>query len=163
MRSRGTESIAFAPLLISRRRQPWRQTLAVNLGDRDNRRSFLKSAAAAGGAAALASSPPPGRPTSPKTSRRACRSVTLGKTGQKVSVLGMGTSWDVAPAFVQAALFAGVRYIDTSETYENGNAERDPRRSSRTHQDAQRRLPGHQEQPVQGRRPRRLRGLRETA
>ncbi len=50
-------------------------------------------------------------------------SVTLGKTGQKVSVLGMGTSWAVAPAFVQAALAAGVRYIDTSETYENGNVE----------------------------------------
>ena len=36
----------------------------------------------------------------------------------------MGTSWDVQPSFVQAALFAGVRYIDTSETYERGNAER---------------------------------------
>ena len=50
--------------------------------------------------------------------------VTLGKTGQKVPVLGMGTSWDVAPSFVQAALHAGVRYIDTSESYENGNCEK---------------------------------------
>ena len=50
--------------------------------------------------------------------------VTLGKTGQKVTVLGMGTSWAVDPSFVQLALHSGVRYIDTSETYENGNAER---------------------------------------
>ena len=50
--------------------------------------------------------------------------VTLGKTGQKVPVLGMGTSWDLAPSFVQAALHAGVRYIDTSESYEGGNCEK---------------------------------------
>ena len=49
--------------------------------------------------------------------------VTLGKTGQKVPVLGMGTSWDLSPSFVQAALHAGVRYIDTSESYESGNVE----------------------------------------
>jgi uncharacterized protein len=49
--------------------------------------------------------------------------VTLGKTGQKVPVLGMGTSWVLQPSFVQAAIFAGVRYIDTSETYEGGNCE----------------------------------------
>ncbi len=35
----------------------------------------------------------------------------------------MGTSWDLSPSFVQAALHAGVRYIDTSETYEGGNCE----------------------------------------
>jgi predicted aldo/keto reductase-like oxidoreductase len=50
--------------------------------------------------------------------------VTLGKTGQKVTKLGMGTSWTVAPSFVQAALFSGVRYIDTSESYENGQSEK---------------------------------------
>jgi predicted aldo/keto reductase-like oxidoreductase len=50
--------------------------------------------------------------------------VTLGKTGQKVSKLGMGTSWALSPSFVQAALFAGVRYIDTSESYENTLAEK---------------------------------------
>jgi len=49
--------------------------------------------------------------------------VTLGKTGRKVSVLGMGTSWVLQPSFVQAALHAGVRYIDTSETYEGGQCE----------------------------------------
>jgi predicted aldo/keto reductase-like oxidoreductase len=36
----------------------------------------------------------------------------------------MGTSWDLQPSFVQAALHAGVRYIDTSESYEGGNCEK---------------------------------------
>jgi predicted aldo/keto reductase-like oxidoreductase len=91
-------------------------------GGGDNRRAFLKSAAAASGAAALASAecawadPPAAIGTSlPK--------VVLGKTGQSVPVLGMGTSWDLQPSFVQAALHAGIRYIDTSESYENGNCE----------------------------------------
>ena len=85
-----------------------------------SRRHFLKTAAAAGGAAAVASADSvwaePPASTVPM--------VTLGKTGQKVPVLGMGTSWDVAPSFVQAALHAGVRYIDTSESYEGGNCEK---------------------------------------
>ncbi|MHC5544048.1 aldo/keto reductase, partial [Singulisphaera rosea] len=50
--------------------------------------------------------------------------VTLGKTGQDVSRLGMGTSWDVDPAFVQKMLAGGVRYIDTAEAYENGESEK---------------------------------------
>ena len=49
--------------------------------------------------------------------------MTLGKTGQKVTKLGMGTSWALSPSFVTAALAKGVRYIDTSETYENTKAE----------------------------------------
>ena len=49
--------------------------------------------------------------------------MTLGKTGQKVTKLGMGSSWAVSPSFVQAALLSGVRYIDTSESYENTRSE----------------------------------------
>jgi predicted aldo/keto reductase-like oxidoreductase len=91
-------------------------------GEGDNRRAFLKSAAAAGGGAALACTASAW--ADPPTANAApVPVVTLGKTGQKVPRLGMGTSWDVQPSFVQAALFAGIRYIDTSETYENGNAE----------------------------------------
>ena len=85
-----------------------------------SRRQFLKIAAAAGGAAAVAATdsvwadpPASSLPT-----------ATLGKTGQKVPVLGMGTSWDLSPSFVQAALHAGLRYIDTAEGYENGNSEK---------------------------------------
>ena len=37
---------------------------------------------------------------------------------------GHGHKLGSRAGFVQAALFSGVRYIDTSETYENGNAER---------------------------------------
>jgi predicted aldo/keto reductase-like oxidoreductase len=93
--------------------------------ERENRsrRGFLKTAAAAGAVSAMdlthlgsstaiaAQSPP--LPT-----------ATLGRTGQQVTILGMGTSWALSPGFVQAALFAGVRYIDTSETYENTRAEK---------------------------------------
>ena len=85
-----------------------------------SRRGFLKTAATAGAAAASADSllmaaDPPKSPVP---------LVTLGKTGTKVTKLGMGTSWEVDKSFVQKALFAGVRYIDTSETYERGNSEK---------------------------------------
>jgi predicted aldo/keto reductase-like oxidoreductase len=84
-----------------------------------SRRQFLVTAAAAGGAAAVASADSVW--ADPAVS--SVPTVTLGKTGQKVSVLGMGTSWVLQPSFVQAALHAGVRYIDTSESYEGGNCE----------------------------------------
>ena len=84
-----------------------------------SRRQFLKTAAAAGGAAAVASADSVWARAPAST----VPTVTLGKTGQKVPVLGMGTSWDLSPSFVQAALHAGVRYIDTSESYEDGNCE----------------------------------------
>jgi predicted aldo/keto reductase-like oxidoreductase len=87
----------------------------------DNRRAFLKSAAAASGAAALATVESVW--ADPPALTAALPTITLGKTGQKVPVLGMGTSWDLQPSFVQAALHAGIRYIDTSESYENGNCE----------------------------------------
>jgi predicted aldo/keto reductase-like oxidoreductase len=84
-----------------------------------SRRHFIKMAAAVGGTAAVASAESawaqPAASMIPK--------VTLGKTGEKIPVLGMGTSWDLAPNFVQAAIYAGVRYIDTSESYESGNVE----------------------------------------
>src|SRR5438105_1457303 len=74
-----------------------------------NRRRFLKAAAASGAALAsadrLLSAAPPEKSPVPL--------VTLGKTGQRVTKLGMGTSWALDQSFVQAALFAGVRYIDT--------------------------------------------------
>jgi uncharacterized protein len=82
-----------------------------------NRRRFLTTAAGAALALSdrLAPAAPPPSPIP---------TVTLGRTGQKVTRLGMGTSWSIDQSFVQAALFAGVRYIDTSETYENTRVER---------------------------------------
>jgi predicted aldo/keto reductase-like oxidoreductase len=92
-------------------------------GGADSRRAFLKSAAVAGGVAAIGSAEAAWA-EEPQRASAPLPTVTLGKTGQKVPILGMGTSWEVAPSFVQAALHAGVRYIDTSETYEGGNAEK---------------------------------------
>jgi predicted aldo/keto reductase-like oxidoreductase len=83
-----------------------------------SRREFLKTTAVAGGTAALA----------PATSAWAAPTelplVTLGKTGQKVPALGMGTSWQLQHSFVQAAFAAGIRYIDCSENYEGGRCEK---------------------------------------
>jgi predicted aldo/keto reductase-like oxidoreductase len=88
-------------------------------GGNGNRRHFLKATAATG-ATLISADVLRAQQAAPAQ----VPVVTLGKTGQKVPKLGMGTSWDVAPSFVQAALFSGVTYIDTSETYENGNAEK---------------------------------------
>ena len=82
-----------------------------------SRRHFLKATAASGVVLASADSLLAAPPRSP------IPEVTLGKTGVKVSKLGMGTSWAVAESFVQRAIASGVRYIDTSETYERGKAE----------------------------------------
>ncbi|MCA1685261.1 MAG: aldo/keto reductase, partial [Planctomycetia bacterium] len=87
-----------------------------------NRRRFLKTTAATGAALAsadrlLAMADAPAGSTIPL--------VTLGKTGQKVTRLGMGSSISgIDRSHVQNALFAGVRYIDTSEAYENTVAEK---------------------------------------
>jgi predicted aldo/keto reductase-like oxidoreductase len=66
----------------------------------------------------------PARAEAPAAGEGAVPTATLGRTGRKVTILGMGTSWALSPSFVQAALFSGVRYIDTSETYENTVAEK---------------------------------------
>jgi len=81
-----------------------------------NRRRFLKTAAAAG--PVLAAAPVLA------ADAKSVPTITLGKTGQKVTRLGMGSSWTVAPGFVQALLAAGVTYIDTAEAYEQGRSER---------------------------------------
>lgn len=84
-----------------------------------NRRQFLQTTVAS--SAVLAAS---GNLQAAPLVEDGLPTITLGKTGEKVTRLGMGTSWTVQPSFVQAAIFAGVRYIDTAEGYENGNSER---------------------------------------
>ena len=86
-----------------------------------NRRHFLQATAAGASlvAAAHVASADPQAPDA-----KAVPTVILGKTGQKVTKLGMGTSWALSPSFVQLTLFSGVRYIDTSEGYENTVAEK---------------------------------------
>ena len=83
-----------------------------------NRRRFLKTTAATGAAIASAdglltmAADAPARSTIPL--------VTLGKTGQKVTRLGMGSTISgLDRRHVQNDLFAGGRYIETAESYEN--------------------------------------------
>ena len=82
-----------------------------------SRRNFIKTATVASTALALTPKAPGAQAVDEMPT------ITLGRTGQKVSRLGMGTSWTVQPSFVQAAIVSGATYIDTSETYENGNSE----------------------------------------
>jgi uncharacterized protein len=91
--------------------------------DGSSRRFFLKTAATSGAVGALVSARGV-LADGPKASESTVPRATLGRTGEKVTILGMGTSWALSPSFVQAALFSGVRYIDTSETYENTRAEK---------------------------------------
>ncbi len=88
-----------------------------------NRRHFLK-ATAAGGAAGMLGPAGAVLADAPAAVESNVPTTTLGRTGEKVTILGMGTSWALSPSFVQAALYSGVRYIDTSETYENTRAEK---------------------------------------
>ncbi len=89
-----------------------------------SRRDFLMTAAASGGAAALTSGEAARAAQQPAPAKPGLPTVTLGKTGQKVSVLGQGTSWALAPNFLQTAFFSGVGYVNCSEAYENGQSEK---------------------------------------
>ena len=86
-----------------------------------SRRTFLKAATIAAGSGVALSKAEAAGLQKPQDERP---TIELGKTGAKVSRIGMGTSWTVQPSFVQAAIFSGVGYIDTAEGYENGNSER---------------------------------------
>src|SRR5258708_17897662 len=85
-----------------------------------NRRRFLKAAAATGAGTALAAA----NARLMAAAVDPTPTIVLGKTGQTVSRLGMGTSWTVAASFVQASIAAGVKYIDTAEAYERGQSEK---------------------------------------
>jgi predicted aldo/keto reductase-like oxidoreductase len=91
-----------------------------------HRRRFLQSATATAGVGLVAASSSAKAYQQDNGARGddAVPRATLGRTGAKVTKLGMGTSWALSPSFVQAALYAGVRYIDTSESYENTNSEK---------------------------------------
>ncbi|MFM7129262.1 MAG: aldo/keto reductase [bacterium] len=92
----------------------------------NNRRDFIRKTTVAGAGAGLLAtgSQADAWQNQPGQGDDAVPRATLGRTGAKVTKLGMGTSWALSPSFVQAALFAGVRYIDTSESYENTNSEK---------------------------------------
>jgi len=94
-----------------------------------DRRTFLKvgsvsAAAVAGGLSAGAAA---------GTGGPACR--TLGRTGLKVSIVGLGAMRTTEPAVMQAAFDQGVNYVDTARCYQGGNNERIVGRALRGYRD----------------------------
>ncbi len=98
-----------------------------------SRRNFVKvgGAALAGGAAlgggaipAAAGTPPSLFPTAPRQDARVQAYRTLGRTGWRVSDVGMGTVPLRESAVVRYAYDKGINYFDTAEGYGNGAAER---------------------------------------
>jgi len=91
-----------------------------------DRRKFMKigalgaTATVAGWKRAAADSQAPA--LSPEAGDVAYR--TLGKTGLKVSVIGVGTMRTTEPAVIQATFDQGVNYLDTARGYMGGNNER---------------------------------------
>jgi len=57
------------------------------------------------------------------TPPRIGRSVTLGRTGLRVSEIGFGSASSSDPALVRRALDRGVTFFDTAESYRGGRAE----------------------------------------
>jgi len=95
-----------------------------NHEDKLSRREFLVRSAALGVSAALGAkgSPLEGAEVAVAPVPR----VVLGKTGEKVSILGFGgVHQRIPPALLNAALQRGVNYIDTAEGYGHGHNERD--------------------------------------
>jgi len=95
-----------------------------------NRRAFLKFSSfgavmAASGGSFAADQPVPGAPGAeaiPKGVTPAYR--TLGRTGMKITVIGVGALKTPDPAIFQAAFDRGVNYIDTARVYLNGRSEK---------------------------------------
>lgn len=104
------------------------------------RRDFLKHTGAAGvalaaagcggaGSEAPAAAPPPPAPGPQADAASAGGPAEmprkrLGKTGRMVTVLGQGTALNVTPILLNRSLDAGVRYLDTAESYQNNASER---------------------------------------
>jgi predicted aldo/keto reductase-like oxidoreductase len=60
---------------------------------------------------------------------------TLGRTGLKVSIVGLGAMRTTEPAVMQAAFDQGVNYVDTARCYQGGNNERIVGRALRGYRD----------------------------
>ena len=88
------------------------------------RRTFLKlgsmGLAAAAAGAGLAQEPP----AAAKPDGAAPVYRMLGKTGMKVSVIGIGGLKTIEPSVFQAAFDRGVNYVDTARVYMDGKSER---------------------------------------
>jgi aryl-alcohol dehydrogenase-like predicted oxidoreductase len=85
------------------------------MAQRSSRRAFIASGLAL---PVAASASQPGVPAKGMTFS------TLGKTGLKVSRLGIGGNAASDPSVMGLAFDLGVNYFDTARTYQNGNTER---------------------------------------
>ena len=91
-----------------------------DLTSRDvSRRNFLSVAGTAAAAAALGPAA-----QAVEAADRALPMATLGKTGQKVTVLSAGTAFNLTPITLRAFQLEGVSYIDTAQGYNGGNSEK---------------------------------------
>jgi predicted aldo/keto reductase-like oxidoreductase len=91
-----------------------------------DRRDFIKASALglAGVGTTFAAKPALAGQASPGGTPKIKSYRTLGRTGFKVSDIGIGTSQTFPTPVISAALDAGVNYFDTSEGYGRGAAER---------------------------------------
>ncbi len=88
------------------------------------RRGFLTGAAAALGTLAWGSEARAEPPTTDQLRAQVLAEYrTLGKTGKRVSKIGVGTSAAVSPAVLSRAIDLGLNYIDTAQSYEGGRSE----------------------------------------
>ncbi len=91
-----------------------------------NRRNFLRNVSVAGLTLAL---PPSLLKAAPDKIGNVLPKRLLGKTGESVTILGLGgfhigwTTLELAQATIEAALEAGVRFFDTAESYGPGTSE----------------------------------------
>jgi len=91
-----------------------------------DRRGFIKASAIglAGVGTTLAAKPAAGGQTAPAGAPKVKSYRALGRTGFKVSDIGIGTSQTFPTEVLKAALDAGVNYFDTGDGYGRGQAER---------------------------------------
>jgi predicted aldo/keto reductase-like oxidoreductase len=88
-----------------------------------SRRTFLKTGVTAAAVAGLPLTTTGG--DTPPTPAEPLPRRVLGRTGEKVSILNLGTAQGAAnPRMLNAAYDAGVRYIDTADCYLRGRAEK---------------------------------------
>ncbi len=91
-----------------------------------DRRDFIKTSAIglAGAGTVFAAKPVSAGPAATAETPKIKSFRTLGRTGFKVSDIGIGTSQTFPTEVMKAALEAGVNYFDTGEGYGRGQAER---------------------------------------
>jgi predicted aldo/keto reductase-like oxidoreductase len=89
--------------------------------ERITRRDFLAKSGAVGGAVLWGGLAPAGVAYGAEVMPRR----KLGKTGEMVTILAIGSTYPVNPPLLNTALAEGITYIDTAQGYLNGNCEQE--------------------------------------